>query len=78
MGQYMKSFLILEDGTRYEGIRIGAGIRSYQDAIKNARAEYREKIAQASGAEKDRLQSELDDFITAQHEEIKKAQAQNY
>ena len=69
----IKLYNITSGNIWFKGVRIGAGIRSYQDAIKNARTEYREKIAQASGAEKDRLQSELDDFITAQHEEIKKA-----
>ena len=69
----IKLYNITSGNVYFKGIRIGAGIRSYQDAIKNARKEYKQKIEQASGAEKDKLQSELDAFIAAQKEEIKKA-----
>ena len=69
----IKLYNITSGSVYFKGIRIGAGIRSYQDAIKKARAEYKQKIEQASGAEKDKLQSELDAFIAAQKEEIKKA-----
>ena len=69
----IKLYNITSGNVYFKGIRIGAGIRSYQDAIKKAKAEYKQKIDQASGAEKDKLQSELDAFIAAQKEEIKKA-----
>ncbi len=69
----IKLYNITSGSVYFKGIRIGAGIRSYQDAIKKAKAEYSQKIEQASGAEKDKLQSELDAFIAAQKEEIKKA-----
>ena len=57
----------------FKGIRIGAGIRSYQDAIKKARAEYKEKLQNAQGADRERLQKELDRLIEAQKKEIKAA-----
>jgi len=69
----IKLYNITSGNVYFKNIRIGAGIRSYQDAIKNARAEYRQKIEQASGPEKDRLKSELDSFIAAQKKEIQKA-----
>ena len=69
----IKLYNITSGNVYFKGIRIGAGILSYQEAIKKARAEYKQKIEQASGAEKDKLQSELDAFIAAQKEEIKKA-----
>ena len=69
----IKLYNITSGSVYFKGIRIGAGLRSYQDAIKKARAEYKQKIEQASGAEKDKLQNELDAFIAAQKEEIKKA-----
>ena len=69
----IKLYDITSGSVYFKGIRIGAGVRSYQNAIKKARAEYKQKIEQASGAEKDKLQSELNAFIAAQKEEIKKA-----
>ena len=69
----IKLYDITSGNVYFKGIRIGAGVRSYQNAIKKARAEYKQKIEQASGAEKDKLQSELNAFIAAQKEEIKKA-----
>ena len=69
----IKLYNITSGNVYFKGVRIGAGIRSYQDAIKKAKAEYKQKIEQASGAEKDKLQAELDAFISAQKEEIKKA-----
>ncbi len=69
----IKLYNITSGNVYFKGIRIGAGIRSYQEAIKKAKAEYKQKIEQASGAEKDKLQSELDAFVAAQKEEIKKA-----
>ena len=69
----IKLYNITSGNVYFKGIRIGAGIRSYQDAIKNARKEYKQKIEQAAGAEKDKLQAELDAFIAARKEDIKKA-----
>lgn len=57
----------------FKGIRTGAGIRGYQDEIKEAKEEYSKKAAAVSADEKSRLKKELDDFISKQKEEIKKA-----
>ena len=69
----IKLYNITSGNVYFKGIRIGAGVRSYQDAIKNARKEYREKFEKADGPEKEEKKAELDAFIAARREEIKKA-----
>ena len=58
----------------FKGIRIGAGKRSYVNAIRKAKADYVEAIKTASDEEKKELKKRLDDFVAEQKEEIKRAQ----
>ncbi len=58
----------------FKGTRTNAGIRSYQNAIKDAKAEYKEKIANAENSEeKAKLKEELAKFIASQKQEIESA-----
>ena len=58
----------------FKGIRICAGKRSYQDAMKSAKKEYGEKIKNASSeAEKSQLKAELDQIIVENKAKIKAA-----
>ncbi len=70
----IKLYNITSGNIYFKGIRIGAGIRSYQDAIKKARDNFKKISAGASEAEKAKLQAEMNAFISSQKEEIKKAQ----
>ncbi len=69
----IKLYNITSGNIFYKGIRIGAGIRSYQMAIENAKKEYEEKIKTASPEEKSRLKKELNEFIAARNKDIKAA-----
>ncbi|MCR5153943.1 MAG: ATP-binding cassette domain-containing protein [Lachnospiraceae bacterium] len=58
----------------FKGIRTGAGTRGYKENIKKAKAEYGEKIKNASSAEeKSKLKKELSEYVKAQNVEIEKA-----
>lgn len=57
----------------FKGIRIGAGIRSYKNAISAKKKEYKEKSATLRDAELERYKKETDAFIAEQKELIKKA-----
>lgn len=69
----IKLYNITSGDIYFKGIRIGAGIRSYQNAIAEKRAEYREKIKNASGDTAAKLKRELDDFVAEQKAAIKAA-----
>jgi len=57
----------------FKGIRIGAGKRSYIDAINKAKADYGEAVKTADEAAKKKLKAELDAFVAEQKAEMKKA-----
>ena len=70
----IKLYDITSGNIIFKGIRIGAGRRSWQNAISDAKKQYAERIAAASDEnEKTRLKTELADFIAAQQKEIKAA-----
>ena len=69
----IKLYNITSGNIFYKGIRIGAGIRSYQVAIENAKEEYKAKMEKASPEERVRLKKELDAFVHARMQDIKKA-----
>ena len=66
----IKLYNITSGNIYFKGVRIGAGIRSYQEAIKAAKAEYKEKIAAASGEEKAALKQELKNIIAENKKQI--------
>ncbi len=70
----IKLYNITSGSIYFKGIRISAGIRSYQEQMKTARAEYAEKSKNtADPAEKALLKGELDAIITNCKKEIKRA-----
>lgn len=72
----IKLYDITSGNVFFKGIRIAAGKRSYEEAIKKAKEEYKEKIeATKNASEKERLKKELADFITKQKRQIKIAMA---
>ena len=68
----IKLYNITSGNIFFKGIRIGAGLMSYRLAIKNARAEYKEKMA-APDADKAALKKELNAIIAEQRKQIKLA-----
>ena len=70
----IKLYNITSGNIYFKGVRIGAGTRSYEDAIKTAKAEYGEKIKNESDpAKKAELSAELKQIIAEQKENIKSA-----
>ncbi|MBQ5842560.1 MAG: ATP-binding cassette domain-containing protein [Clostridia bacterium] len=70
----IKLYNITSGSIYFKGIRISAGIRSYQEQMKAAKAEYAEKVRNtADPAEKTLLKGELDAVITNCKKEIKRA-----
>ena len=69
----IKLYNITSGNIYFKGIRIGAGIRSYQDAIAKKKAEYKEKAASVDAGQAAKLKKELDDFILEQKAAIKAA-----
>lgn len=69
----IKLYDITSGNVYFKGIRIAAGQRSYGNAIALAKREYKEKIAAADEAEKQRLRQELKDFIAEQKKQMKAA-----
>ncbi len=70
----IKLYNITSGSIYFKGIRISAGIRSYQEQMKAAKAEYAEKAKNtADPAEKALLKGELDAVITNCKKEIKRA-----
>ena len=68
----IKLYNITSGNIYFKGIRIGAGLMSYRLAIKNAKEEYKQKIAEP-GADKAALKKELNAFIAEQRKQIKLA-----
>ena len=56
----------------FKGVRIGAGKRSYQEAIKKAREDYKEAV-KANPEKSAELKAEMDKIIAEQRELLKKA-----
>ena len=56
----------------FKGVRIGAGKRGYQDAIAQARADYKEAVA-AHPEQKAELKAKMDAIVAEQRENIRKA-----
>ena len=70
----IKLYNITSGSIYFKGIRISAGIRSYQEQMKTAKAEYAEKVKNtADPAEKALLKGEMDAIITNCKKEIKRA-----
>lgn len=69
----IKLYDITSGDVIFKGVRICAGIRSYQDAIKTATEEYKAKSANCSGEEAAKLKNEYQAFVAEQKENIKKA-----
>ena len=68
----IKLYNITGGNVFFKGIRIAAGKFSYMEAIKNAKAEYDEKI-KANPEKASELKAERDAFIAQQRQEMKKA-----
>ena len=68
----IKLYNITGGNVFFKGIRIAAGKYSYIEAIKNAKAEYEEKI-KANPDKAAELKAERDAFIAEQRKEMKKA-----
>ena len=68
----IKLYNITSGNVIFKGVRIAAGKRSYQEAIKNARKEYANKIKEnpQNAAE---LKKELNEFVAEQQRQIKAA-----
>ncbi len=71
----IKLYNITSGNIYFKGIRICAGIRSYQDAIKKAKADYEAKAATVDQAEAAKLKAEMEAFVAEQKKLIKAAQA---
>jgi len=70
----IKLYDITSGNVYFKGIRIGAGKRSYINAIAQAKAEYKEKVAQADTAEeKQQLKEQLKQTIAENKQKIKEA-----
>lgn len=70
----IKLYDITSGNIYFKGVRIGAGIRSYRNAIAKKKAEYKAKKAAGMSAEEDaRQKKELDAFIAEQKAAIKAA-----
>ena len=71
----IKLYNITSGNVYFKGIRIAAGKRSYVNAIKEAKKDYKEKMAAAKNdEEKQRLKKELDAIIADNKKKIKEAQ----
>ena len=68
----IKLYNITSGNIFFKGIRIGEGLMSYRLEIKNARAEYKEKMA-APDADKAALKKELNAIIAEQRKQMKLA-----
>lgn len=70
----IKLYDITSGDVYFKGIRIGAGKRSYINAIAQAKAEYKEKVAAATTAEeKQQLKEQLNQTIAENKKKIKEA-----
>ena len=68
----IKLYNITSGNVIFKGVRIAAGKRSYQEAIKNARKEYAEKI-KADPEKAAELKQELGEIVAEQRRQIKAA-----
>ena len=68
----IKLYDITSGNIIFKGVRIGAGKRSYRDAIAKARADYKEAVA-AHPEQKAELKAKMDAVIAEQRELLKKA-----
>ena len=68
----IKLYNITGGNVFFKGIRIAAGKYSYVEAIKNAKADYEEKV-KANPEKAAELKAERDAIIAKQREEMKKA-----
>lgn len=70
----IKIYDITSGDIYFKGVRIGAGIRSYKENIKNAKKEYAEKIEKETDQnKKNELSSELSAYVSEQNKKIKEA-----
>ena len=69
----IKLYNITSGSVYFKGVRIAAGTQSYKDAIKQAKADYAEKV-KAPGADAAKLKAELDAFVAEQKAQIRAAQ----
>ena len=69
----IKLYDITSGNIYFKGIRIGAGLRSYRLAIKEAKRTYGEKARNADAAAKRLLKAERDDIVKEQKKQIKAA-----
>ncbi len=69
----IKLYDITSGNIYFKGIRIGAGIKSYQDNIANARAAYKQETANASPEDKAARKAKLDCYVAEQKKAIKAA-----
>lgn len=69
----IKLYNITSGNIYFKGIRIGAGILSYKNAIKEKKQEYKEKVA--AGGNQEQLKKELDAFVAEQKNLIKQARS---
>ncbi len=69
----IKLYDITSGDVYFKGIRISAGLRSYQNAIEAAKLEYKEKCADASAEQRKALKAELKKKVAEQKEKIRAA-----
>ncbi|MBD9097563.1 MAG: ATP-binding cassette domain-containing protein [Ruminococcaceae bacterium] len=69
----IKLYDITSGDVYFKGIRISAGLRSYQNAIEAAKLEYKEKCADASAEQRKALKTELEKTVAEQKEKIRAA-----
>ena len=70
----IKLYNITSGSIYFKGVRIGAGIKSYQDDILKAKADYKEKVKSASSDyDKSKLAEERDAIIADRKEKIRLA-----
>lgn len=69
----IKLYNITSGNIYFKGIRIGAGILSYKNAIKEKKQEYKEKVA--AGGNQEQLKKELDAFVAEQKKLMQQARS---
>lgn len=69
----IKLYDITSGNIYFKGIRIGAGTKSYYDAIRAAREEFKKQSATSDPQTRAKMKAELDAFIAEQRKQIKAA-----
>ncbi len=69
----IKLYDITSGDVYFKGIRISAGLRSYQNAIEAAELEYKEKCADASAEQRKALKAAFEKKVAEQKEKIRAA-----